>query len=228
LEGRFFGCARSFEIASSWAIQPNELTEKYWPKPNEPLARAQQIRMLADFTRITWVPDRNLVELTVALLESGASLKHPHHARTLICEPISMNLIRELPFSLPSPDQPQLKAYPTAPEQKPSGSALAKIQELVDMIKERDELIRDLRMGGVSTAPPLPMPDTDGLLESFQFHFFEADDELRRLQAAVSKIDPKDEVRQAALKKRIEDLKAKELQWLTKLSTILAKVKKNA
>jgi hypothetical protein len=56
----------------------------------------------------------------------------------------------------------------------------------------------------------------------------EADDELRRLQAAVSKIDPKDEVRQAALKKRIEDLKAKELQWLTKLSTILAKVKKNA
>lgn len=210
---------------------PAEVLSRFWPNEAEATALSQLLLQSSDLLRVHWMADSGSVEITAVLFASAPSVSRPKDARTLWLEPLQSAQMMENPFDKPgSPQAPHLKALPVAnaapaavkpvamdeKQARLMADTSAKLRDLTQMVRERDEVIRELRSGGVGTAPPLPPPDTDGLLEAFQFRFFEADNELRRLEQQVAEIERtgSDPLRIAALKRRIAELTEKEKGWI--------------
>ena len=223
---------------SSQHFGPNEVMTRFWPNSADPWSLPQQIRKASDLLRVHWLPDSGSVEITAVLFASAPSVLRPRDARTLWLEPIQATLVTENPLEKAgSSSAPYLKALPlgaaipsaakpAAPDERQSkilSEMAGKLRDLSQMIRERDESIRELRSGGVGTAQPLPPPDTEGLLEAFQFRFAEAEDELQRLEQQVLEAERGngDAIRLARTKKRIQELTEKEKNWIRTIAQTL-------
>ncbi len=196
----------------------------------------------ADFLRAHFFKENPSVELTVALRWTPPSqeviTQQPLKPLWLAQTPLS--LLKEPPFEAPSPQEPRLRVLPSAavaPREVSSGGDAArdrKLQEAAQLIqrmrgelKQKDELISELRAGGVGTSQPLPPPDAQGLLLAFQQRYFEMNLSIRKLEAQVHQL----ESGQAApaqlepVKRKLQTLQEQEREWLTTLSDTLGRVR---
>ena len=84
----------------------------------------------------------------------------------------------------------------------------------------RDELIQELRSGGVSTAPALPAPDADALLEAFQQKYFETRYQIRQFEIQIQDIEKNgaNPEQIELLRLKIAKLHAQETNWVKKLA----------
>jgi hypothetical protein len=158
--------------------------------------------------------------------------------QTLWIEPISAKLVTEVPFEAPSPSTPHLKPLlvPQIGTFKPQAvsdveqknderrekfvfQAAAKIRELKKILAEKDDLIRDLRSGGIGTSQPLPPPDAEGLLDAFQERYFEARFQIRQFELRIADMEAKGATQQEieALRMKMNALAERESGWIKKL-----------
>ncbi|MCC7440885.1 MAG: hypothetical protein IT285_04595 [Bdellovibrionales bacterium] len=223
-----------------------KLIEGFWPNreiSRAPLRSAAQVLLRdADFLRVQAVQETQDVEIVAGFLKSAASELPPRHARTLWIEPVAPSDVLEVPFEAPGPES-GLKAMPVL-AQTPGGAEDAEtsrrkdkmLREAIDRLTglkrqllERDKLIQELRMGGVSTAAPPPPPDAEGLLGAFEHHYHEAELELRditeRLRALEAGAAPASDVEPANLKRRMEALAKRETEWMRTLARLLSAFK---
>jgi hypothetical protein len=101
------------------------------------------------------------------------------------------------------------------------------MRKIKKTLAEKEEVIRELKSGGVSTAPPLPPLDVESLLEQFQEKYFQARYEIRRFEEQIARaesdgISPEEVMR---LKTRMSRLEKDEKEWLQKLGSILELIK---
>ncbi len=208
-----------------------EILRRFWPQASEPTALPQLLIRYSDLLRVHWAPENNAVEITCALFQSAPSVQHPQAVRTLWIDP-AQSIPTNDPLAKPFPlgGAAPVAVRPTGPDERSSkalNDAALKLREMTQNIRERDEIIKELRAGGVGSAAPLPPPDTEALLETFQFRFAEAEDELRRLESAVQGADPADlkGPRLAVLQKRISVLTEMEKNWIRSIATTLERYK---
>jgi hypothetical protein len=178
----------------------------------------------------------------VALLhhDSAPSIENPNQVHTLWVEPIAQHLVTETPYEAPSASNPQLRALtpPIAPAQNnaqaqnPSQAqsralieTAMQVKKLKETLAEKDELIRDLRMGGVGMPrqTALPPPDEEALLEAFQERYLEARFQIRQFEVAIANAETKGATVQELeeLKLKMQALEAREQAWIRRLATIL-------
>jgi hypothetical protein len=207
-------------------LAQSEILGRFWPTPEEPLALPQLLLKYSDLLRVHWVPENHAVEITAGLFHSAPSVARAHTVRTLWLDPIAgfeANEPKAKPFPAVAAGTPPARA-PEGPA-KPDTSE--KIRELSAMIRERDEIIRELRAGGVGSAPPMPPPDTEAILETFRFRFDEAEQELIHLEAAVAQAEQQgvSGPKLAVLKKRIAELTEREKDWVRTIAQTLERFK---
>lgn len=240
------GCDAHTLVFRLWYSMPgwgpkNALTQ-FWPNPEKPTAAPQFLLKFADFLRVHTIEGTGDVEVVVGLFASRPSEKAHSQIHSLWIEPIASHLISEIPFEGPNPRQPWLKALPGIPagaqqagSKKEQGQdllqakdrfiaeATQKIRKLQREIEQRDELIRDLKTGGVGTAKVLPIPDPESLLEAFQERYFEAEMQLKQFEMRIAEIEQKgaSATEIQALQEKMATLSARQQGWIRQLASTL-------
>lgn len=215
---------------------------EFWPDDTRPSAASQLLLRHADFVRIHHVADRPEIEIVAGFLASAPSEKAPKYCRTLWIDPIGPQLVHEAFQEAPGPAAPHLRLLPVASlgEQRPKPvdsdsknkdrfmfEAAVKIREFKKALEEKEEQIRELRSGGVGTAPPLPPPETEDLLEAFQERYFDAKFQIRQLELKVADAEKNGASPQelAALQQKIAALANREKAWIKKIAQTIEAAK---
>jgi hypothetical protein len=103
----------------------NALTS-FWPNPDRPTAAAQMLLKYADALRVHTIADGQEIELTAVLFQSAAAEKAHRRLHTLWIEPVSPQLVSEMPFEIPKPEDARSKPLPEiAPSPAPPSNAAA-------------------------------------------------------------------------------------------------------
>lgn len=211
-------------------VASKEAIRALWPAAAKPASAWQLLHQHSDFMRLHTVHETGEVELTVGLNLSAPSQQAPSRLRTFCIDPITSKLLNE-PLIAASASTSQTAPAATGPVPEKfkqiMAEAVAKMRELKKTITDRDEVIRELRSGGVGTAPPLPPPDASALLEAFQQRFFEAQFQIRQLQLQVQKAETEGATPQQieAMRRKILSLTEIEKTWIAKLSQTIQSYK---
>lgn len=216
-----------FYMLPHWS--PKDAIQEFWPDRSKPTKAAQVLLRFADFLRVHTVSETADIEIVAGLFHSSPAEKSPDHLHSLWVEPLAAKLIIEPPFETPGPKSPQLKALANvsmAPSKLRLVSSQDTLQDLKSSLNEKEEIIRELRSGGLGTAKPLPPPDAEGLLEAFQQRFFEARFQIRQFELQIDAIQkqkpsPQQTAQMADLKLKMEALINRENAWIKKIMQIL-------
>lgn len=242
------GCDPKTLVFRLWYLSPGSTAKgaltSFWPDPARPTAASQLLLKYADFLRVHTVTNGQEVEITTGLFKSAAADKAHRRLHSFWIEPVSPSLITEVPFEAPGPDAPHLKTLPQAPASEfgkprvaPGGGAetedkakerfifeaAVKIRDLKKTLTEREELIHDLKAGGVGTAAPLPPPDAEGLLEAFQQKYFESRFQIRQFEIQIAEMEQKGATAQEVetLRVKMSALASREDAWIRMLTGTL-------
>lgn len=220
-------------------VTPKNALTSFWPSRWQPTSAAQLLIKYADFLRIHSVVDTNDLEVTALFFPSAPAECAPADLRTLWIEPISNNLMQEPLYETPAPEKPFLRALPGATskvssigKENPSllqakdrfiQEASTKIRDLTRQLAEKDELLTELRSGGVGTATLPPPPDAIALLDAFQERCLEAEHEIRNFQSEISRFESKGAKQHEIewMQKKISALEQQEQEWMHKIALIV-------
>ncbi len=225
---------------------PKDTLGVFWPDVTRPSAPSQLLLKFADFVRVHTIPDVSVIEVVVGFLNSSPSERAHGNIHSLWVEPITANLMIEGPFDMPGATAPHLKLLPVpelptsrARAEEPSeaaerakdryvADAAVTIRELKAALADKDRMIRELRSGGVGTAPPLPPPDAESLLEAFQERYFEARYQIREFEVQIAELEARGATAQdiEALKKKMEYLASRENNWIRKIAKTIEAYRK--
>ncbi len=228
------------------AWSSKEVINQFWPNSKHPYSGAQTLLTHSDFLRVHSITDNQDLEIVAALYKSAPTETAHTQVHALWIEPLSAHLVPEIPFQTPGPQAPYLRALPGAPpapdmraravdlELAKEGAqakerfifeSAIKIRELRRTITQKEDIIKDLRMGGVGTAQPAAPPDAESLLEAFQERFFEARSQIEGFESQISEM----ELNGAApreielLKHKMNDLAIRERRWIQQIASTLQK-----
>jgi hypothetical protein len=224
-------------------LTSKDLVAKFWPDSKKPNAPTQLLLKHSDLLRLNSITEGSDIELTIAFFPSAAAEQIHQSAHTFWIEPITSSLISELAYEQPGPASPHLHPIPTqapqtaAPAQtNPNKNsqerfmfhAATKIRELKKLLTEREDQIRELRAGGIGTAPPLPPPDAEGLLEAFQYRYSEAQDQIQELEQVIVKLEQTGGTPQEieAVRNKINAMTTRERGWIRKLAETIEAFKR--
>lgn len=218
---------------------PKDLIYQYSHRKESPTEASQNLLRNADFLRVHPIHETSDIEVVAGIFRSAPSEKAYDQVHTLWIEPLSARLISEPPFEAPSPQAPHLRALPTTqvaspqiravdPNQEQARNrilveATGKIKELKEKVQEKEEIIRELKSGGIGTAPPLPEPDAEAFLEAFQEKYMDAKLQIRQFELQILELE-KRKATQAEiedLKQKMEALQNRERAWIKKILATL-------
>jgi hypothetical protein len=227
-------------------ISPREAITNFWPDTRPGAVPAQLLVRYADFVRVHHVPEPSDIEVTIGFFANSPCAEAYHgQVHTIWIEPVSASTVTEMPFETDKsdPDSP-LKPLPVslagnAPaEPKQSGSsaltgsakaqrfileAAAKIRELKSALTERDDMIRELRSGGVGTARALPPPDVESLIEAFQERLLGAGFQIEQLEEQVAALERNGGTAREieGLRQKMAVLAQKQQAWLRQIASTI-------
>lgn len=217
----------------------------FWPDATHPTRPAQLLLKYADYLRVHNIADTPEIEIVAGFMESAPSESAHAKLHTLWIEPLSQALTQAEPVGeVPSASAPHLRGFPSsnysvegpktaaAPavddaqlkaKDRFIAEAANKIRELKKMIEERDQHIKELRAGGVGTAPPMAPPDGEALLEAFQERYFEARLQIRQFEVQIAHAEEKGISPNSLeiLRGKMAALAAREQQWIQKIAETL-------
>jgi hypothetical protein len=224
---------------------PKDALSEFWPNAKDATRGSQLLLKYADLVRVHSITGTLDVEVTATLFSSAPSERENQQVHTLWVEPIAVSLVSEVPFEAPNPNSPQLKPLPgvslnelkprVSPEESDQAirakerfifEAATKIKALKDQISEKDEMIRELKIGGIGTSAPLPPADAENLLEAFQERYFEARLQIRQFEIQLnetSSFAQKHELE--ALRTRMNNLIVREQGWIKKLAATIEMIR---
>lgn len=217
---------------------PEYIVKQFLVKGSSTMTPPQLLLKFADLIRIHVIPETNDLELFVALFASTGKDKANDRTRNLWIEPLTNRLILEPPFEAPGPNNPELRALPnfsvlqqvTKPKVVPEAHEDRRIKELKRQIEERDEVIKELRTGGVGATKSFSPPDAESLLEAFQQRYSEAQFQLRQFEVELHRMQKTgattEELKQLQLK--MDALANREKSWINTLSKIIGSHESNS
>ncbi len=174
-------------------LTPKDLLQSFWPaQENLPDLPQSLLRRHADWIRAHLLQEENQVELVIGFFKSAPSQKAAEQIHTLWIEPISAKL-RPTEERRPKPT-----AIPQAPEQELTATQLKdrfvfesaiKIRELKELLAEKIRQIEEMRFGGVGSAPPLPSPDGEILLDAFEERILELKGQIHQLATQMNLLE---------------------------------------
>lgn len=225
------------------SFTPKAALNLFWPDAEKTLAPTQLLMKYADFVRLHTISDSPEIELLVGFFKSSPATKAHTQMHTVWVEPIASQLITEIPYEVPGTTSPLLKALPAAPSLDNSVNAnqlaeeraqlkakerfifhaAVKIRELKKEIAEKEQLVRELRAGGLSTAPQMPPPDAESLLDAFQERFLDSEYQIRKLEnqlyaGEAESLSPQE---LEAIRQKISLLTTREQGWIKKIAETL-------
>lgn len=190
----------------------------FWPNSQVLGSPSEVLLKYCDFVRVHPLLDQEKIELTLCFFPSAPSIKASQEMHTLWVEPVHSSTITEPMVAEGAPAFNEFKKLPvvqgTTVQQSEAGVDFsAQIWTLKKAIMEKDEIIHDLRSGGVSLPPPLAPPETEELIDALGERFLELQLEL----GSLSQDPPKND----QIKRKLELLREKEALWKTKLLSVL-------
>ncbi len=226
----------------SWT--PRDALRIFWPLSPQHSSSAQLLLKYSDFVRVHTIPEASDVEIVVGFFHSAPSESAHDQIHTLWIEPIAATLVQEIPFETPSAESQYLKPLPTVALQPKKTydqnwnkngekakerfifEAANKIRELKKELDDKNEIIRDLRRGGVGTSQSLPPLDPETLLEIFQEKYFESRLQIRKFELEISELEERKNLSEYGaqineLKYKMANLEKREKAWLKKISETL-------
>ncbi len=226
-------------------VSPKDLLSSYWPGTTQPTSPAHLLERYADFVRVHPISETQDIEVVAGFVPSAPAESAPAHIHTLWVEPITPKLVLETPFEAPHPSKPWLRLFPSqapmpadrtepAPGSKKKEGTLRDaavlIRDLKMAVTEKDDMIQELRSGGVGTSQPLPPPDAEGLIEAFNDRVQEAEFQIRQLSIEIDRLEEGGATQAEVenVRQRIAALAALEQGWIKKLVSTLELYKKGA
>lgn len=159
-------------IGTLLATAPNNQTiHSFWLKTKSQLAHMSTASRYSDFMRVQWSSSPHQIEITLFFFQSKPSerAQSPHVKATWL-EPVSHDLFAQESLLI-SKSEGVYKALPEITflnmgDARTAGVGENKIQTLQKQLLERDQLIRDLKSGGVSQPMKSGLPDLEDLAEA--------------------------------------------------------------
>ena len=221
-------------------VSPKSALTGFWPDQKKPTSAAQLLLKYCDLLRMHTIAESSEIELLILMTASSPSEMAHQNIHTLWVDPISPQLITELPFQMPGNPQDNLKPLEVNLQNQSTVSsanlnevkaeikakerflfhAAVKIRELKKTLSEKDDAIHELRAGGIGTATPLPPPDAESLLDALQERFFESQYQIRQLEIQLEKAsDPDAEPNKLEeLQQKIAAIANREQVWIKKIA----------
>jgi hypothetical protein len=205
---------------------PKDAISTFWPNAKAPTAPAQLLLKYADFLRVHTFANGCDVEIVAGFFPSACSELAHGQIHSLWIEPMADNLLTERTFEVPGPASPRLRPLPSGALSKETqirGVGDAKVIELQSILKKKEELIQELKSGGVGTSAPLPPPDAEQLLEAFQEKYFDARFQIRQLELEIVEMEKKGASSQdlTNIRLKMEALANRERSWIKTLAGTL-------
>lgn len=223
-----------------------DLVHQFWPQADKPTHAAQILLKYGDFLRVHPFSDGQTIEVTVGLMKSQPSLQSHAEMHTLWVEPLSKRLLIEEPFETKSHTHRHLEPLPEVPlppnrvgtleaqlraKERQVQDLHEKVHALKQDSREKDELIQELRRGGVGTHRGTPQkPEMNQLIEAFQLRYLEARREIMVLESAIREAEEQgaDSTILDSLQRRAKALIEQEQGWISKLAQVIKIYKENA
>lgn len=199
--------------------------ETFWPGLGNPLSSPQLLAQYADFVRVHPIAENSDIEIVAGFFSSVPSPSSFHQVKEIWIEPLSSTLILESPAESCSVSDLKTRAEAQVGDtllkakERFIAEASVKIRELTRTLKEREETIQELRSGGVGTAPAMPVPEAENLLEAFKERWAEAHLQIQEYQLQIEELIQKGGPPKAidGLKRGIQRLTLREKAWMKML-----------
>jgi hypothetical protein len=217
----------------------HQAIQEFWYDRVQAHSNQQLLLRYSDLLRIHTCPETHQIEYTLLFTRSQPSVSAPNEAHSLWIEPLNKKLFVPAsdPLAKPLPDLAptgQTRALAPAEQQLRSkerllNDALLKVRELTQALHTREQMLREMRVGGVGTGVSFERPDIRSLLMAFQERYKEAQTEIHELEHQISALggtgaQAKDRTR---LKEKLDKLLMQEQDWIRMISLILNRFKKD-
>lgn len=213
---------RLFYSMPQWT--PKDIMTLFWPDPTQALSSPQLLLEHADFVRVHWIAENQDIEITVGFYKKSAqksagSERVFGQINTLWIEPLSARLVAEPPYERPethgrnlrvlSPESMAiLEDIPETKYKKELEELNIQIKELRKALHAREELISELKEGGVGSKGPQNTfaTSTNTALDVFREHFLNHHNEVRATEEKILRLNELSiDLRRASTLKRLED-----------------------
>lgn len=221
-----------------WKI--TELLEAFWPQTNRIHQSSQWFRQNADWMRVTQAKGSSEIELLLAFTPNREFPVLGSSLRTFWVETMTERNFNQEPEKIPNRQVP-LRIVTETPsglqEENKNLEAIKKkdlfiqaqntqLQEYREEIAKQKQLLQELRMGGVGSAPPLPKPDPETLLDAFKNLYHIASQEISDIEEQLQQETELSSQERFRIEKRLDYLKQCEALWIQHLGEILKEFKK--
>ncbi len=225
---------------------PRDCVSAFWPNSKRPSGASQILLRHADLVRVHPLGDNGQIELTVLFLPSSVAENFNTEVHTLWIDPLSPSLLAEKPYSEAGPQQLRLRALPEIPQIDPQrqglveqqlkqrdrllADAAAVIKRMKREMADRDEMIQELRSGGVGGGNRLEPPDAEALLIAFEDRLGDSRYRILALETELLEAEGSgsDLTLLETLRKKIEIQQAKEQAWLRTILATLQRYRQSA
>jgi len=216
-----------------------QAVHEFWPDGTKATTNSQLLLRYSDLLRIHTCPDTHQIEYTIIFTKSAPSVAASNEVHSLWIEGLEKNLFARasdpLAKSLPEFSAVNTENHKATPleqqlrsKERLLSEATQKIRELVQTLKTREQVIREMKVGGVGTGVQFAPPDVHTLLMALQERYQQAEIEVEELEFQIAELSKKGAGQKdtTKLKTRLDKLILQEQEWIKSITIALAKMKK--
>lgn len=217
-------------------ISGKKALEVFIPEPTQPDAPASILSRYADFVRVQTVQETHQIEVVVAFFPSAASSQSPDQLHAMWIDPVSKNVMQQSFKETPGNSRfyqvlPAVSIREEKSKEHSKKEIAAKdryIQELTQLIRklgktleEKDDLIFELKSGGLAYEGPLPdgPSDPETLLSAFYDRYLDARVRISEYERKIAELEQKggNDIQIIHLEREMRELEEKEINWVKSL-----------
>jgi len=223
---------------SNWTL--DDALHGFWPDSEKPLKSSKLLTKYADFLRIHKINDTSGdVEITIGFFRSNSIERAHSNVHSLWIDPVSSSIVHELPFPSEDNPDPYLKPLPNISLINLEGETLAsknarakdryierlsiENRELKTLLHTKEEVIREMRKGGIQSNNPLNRTSESTLLKALKEKYILGKKQIFDIKKEIDSADKKkiSPSRLYELDQILNSLIAEEKMWIKEISEVL-------
>jgi flagellar capping protein FliD len=196
----------------------------FWPSSAQPTHPVQLLHRYCDFVRVHLISETNDIEIVAGFFPSAPAEKAFGQLHTLWIEPISARTVSEIPYELPSPQNPLLTSFPLTGAESIGAPPVSTPSTVTPPSPNTVSLGASSYIIPTQTLGDLSSIDPQTLLNTFSERYQETTAKILALETELNrltKMPDTSDFEKRSLANRLEKLTTRQNEWGKQLVALL-------